>query len=137
MIYLSDSECYSLLTGGADENTFARTRNMPKATPKPDGRRGPKDKPWTRLPRPTRRTGSLIGPPGSRVSDFETLTVRVPPALHARLKALAYVRQTPLWAVLATACESYVAAQDAATRAKVGRVARREHRASVAGRSSH
>ena len=102
---------------------------MPKPPPKPDGRRGSKDKPWTRLPRPAGRTGSLIGPPGSRVSDFDTLTVRVPPVLHARLKALAQVRQLPLWALLATACESYLAAQDAATRAKVGRVARRPRRA--------
>lgn len=92
---------------------------MPKPRLKKDGRRGPKDKPWTRLPRPAARTGSLVGPPGSRVSDFDTLTVRVPPALHARLKALARVRQLPLWALLATACESYLASHGASTRAKV------------------
>ena len=65
------------------------------------------------------------------MSDFDTLTVRVPPPLHRRLKALAAVRELPLWALLAMACESYLAAQDAATRARVARVARQSKHGAV------
>ena len=92
--------------------------------PKPDGRRGPKDKPWTRLPRPSRRRGARIGREGERISDYHAVTLRAPRALHARLKALAEVRGEPLWALLVEAAEAFIAAQDAGTRARLEKRAR-------------
>ena len=113
---------------------------MPKPPPDPepqvDRRTLPRDRPWLKKPRPTRRTGSRVpgAKLGARLSDFPTLSVRVPRLTADRLTALAAVRAEPLGVMLAVAVTDYLAAQDATTTARVASVARRVQRNRIAAK---
>lgn len=56
-----------------------------------------------------------------RVSDYVKLTGRYPPQLAAELRELAAERGEPLWGILASAAEAYLAALPVKDRARVMR----------------
>jgi hypothetical protein len=57
-------------------------------------------------PRPGRPPS---GPAGERVSEFATLTVRLPPATRGQLHGLSVLKRTPVWKLVDAAVNAYLA----------------------------
>lgn len=77
-------------------------------------------------PRPRGRPPA--GPSGEATSGYPMLTVRLPPATKATLKALALQQTVPLWRVVEQAVAAYVATLPADERRLLGQLARRAER---------
>ncbi len=58
--------------------------------------------------RPGRTGRPPSGPAGERVSEYPTLTVRLPRATKDALRSLCALRRVPVWKMLDTAVRAYI-----------------------------
>lgn len=75
------------------------------------------------MARPRGRPPAGFG--GDRVADYRRVTLRLPPAVDARLAAWSAVSGAPVWRLIAETVAAAVAALPPADRADVERLAKR------------
>jgi hypothetical protein len=91
---------------------------VPKTLPSPAG--------FERITETLRRQGRPpAGFDGARVKDYRRVTLRLPPATDARLRAWSAVSGIPVWRLIATVIAATIEALPAADRGDVERLAKR------------
>jgi hypothetical protein len=66
------------------------------------------------------------GDTGERIADYPRVTLRLPPATLAKLRAWAKVTSRPVWRLIADSVETAVGALEGADAEDVRRLAKRE-----------